>query len=248
MSRTFALFFVLLSTVLNSTAQDTLRIMSYNIRNCRGLDNTLDIQRTADVIKSSDADVIALQEVDSVTRRSKGIFIADTLATLCNMQAYFSTAIEYKGGKYGLAILSKKRPIAIRRVPLPGREERRTLLITEFSKFIFACTHLSLNEDDRLTSLAIIDSIAKNTQKPFFIAGDLNDNPQSQFIKTTLINWDILSPIDEYTFPADTPKATIDYIATLHSNAQAIEKFSSKVVNESKASDHRPIQTTVILK
>lgn len=247
MNRAFALFFALLYIITSVSAQDTLRIMSYNIRNCRGLDNTLDIQRTAETLKSSNADIFAIQEVDSATRRSNGIFIADTLAALCNMQACFSAAIEYDGGKYGLAILSKEPPQATMRTPLPGREERRTLLVTEFPKFIFACTHLSLNEEDRLASLVIIDSIAKNSQKPFFIAGDLNDNPQSLFIKRLSVNWDILSPIDECTFPADTPKVTIDYIATLHSNAQAIEKLSTKVIDEPNASDHRPILTTVII-
>ena len=94
--------FLLLLTILSTEAQDTLRIMSYNIRNCKGLDNIYDIQRTADVIRNSGADIIAIQEVDSVTRRSKGVDIADTLAILCKMHAYYSTAIEYDGGKYGV--------------------------------------------------------------------------------------------------------------------------------------------------
>ncbi|MBO7280233.1 MAG: endonuclease, partial [Bacteroidaceae bacterium] len=93
MNRAFALFFALLFTATAATAQETLRIMSYNIRNCRGIDNILDIQRTAEVIKKSNANIIAILEVDSATRRSNGIFIADTLATLCNMQNYFSAAI-----------------------------------------------------------------------------------------------------------------------------------------------------------
>ena len=247
MNRAFALFFALLFTATAATAQEPLRIMSYNIRNCRGIDNILDIQRTAEVIKKSNASIIAIQEVDSATRRSNGIFIADTLATLCNMQNYFSAAIEYNGGKYGIAILSKDSATSIVRIPLPGREEKRTLLIAEFPGSIFACTHLSLNEEDRLASLAIIDSIAYKSTKPFFIAGDLNDNPQSLFVKRMLVNWDILSPTDRHTFPADTPKATIDYIATLHSNAKRIRVINAKVIKEEKASDHRPILTTVII-
>ena len=77
MSKAFTTLFLLLLTTICTEAQDTLRIMSYNIRNCRGLDNIYDIQRTADVIRNSDADIIAIQEVDSVTRRSKGVDIAD---------------------------------------------------------------------------------------------------------------------------------------------------------------------------
>lgn len=248
MSKAFTALFLLLLTTICTEAQDTLRIMSYNIRNCRGLDNIYDIQRTADVIRNSDADIIAIQEVDSVTRRSKGVDIADTLAILCKMHAYYSTAIEYDGGKYGVAILSRKKAIATYRAALPGREEKRTILIAEYPELTFACTHLSLNEEDRMASLEIIDSIAKECKKPFIIAGDLNDNPQSPFIKELSRNWKIIAPNEEPTFPADKPNVTIDYIAAIKECERDIESVDSKVIEEPTASDHRPIITTIIIK
>ena len=248
MSKAFTALFLLLLTTISTEAQDTLRIMSYNIRNCRGLDNIYDIQRTADVIRNSDADIIAIQEVDSVTRRSKGVDIADTLAILCKMHAYYSTAIEYDGGKYGVAILSRKKAIATYRAALPGREEKRTILIAEYPELTFACTHLSLNEEDRMASLEIIDSIAKECKKPFIIAGDLNDNPQSPFIKELSRNWKIIAPNEEPTFPADKPSVTIDYIAAIKECERDIESVDSKVIEEPTASDHRPIATTIITK
>lgn len=242
-----ALLLALLFTCAEAAAQDTLRIMSYNIRNCRGLDNACNIQRTADIIKKSRADIIAIQEVDSATRRSNGIFIADTLASLCNMRAHFAPAIKHDGGKYGVAILSTEVPCSTRRIALPGREEARTLLVAEFQHLFFACTHLSLNEADRLASLSIIDSIAKESNKPFIVAGDLNDNPQSQFVKMMLTNWTLLSPAEQPTFPADNPTATIDYIATRHSTAQGISIAATKVIDEPSASDHRPILTSIVI-
>lgn len=248
MSKAFTTLFLLLLTTISTEAQDTLRIMSYNIRNCRGLDNIYDIQRTADVIRNCDADIIAIQEVDSVTRRSKGVDIADTLAILCKMHAYYSTAIEYDGGKYGVAILSRKKAIATYRAALPGREEKRTILIAEYPELTFACTHLSLNEEDRMASLEIIDSIAKECKKPFIIAGDLNDNPQSPFIKELSRNWKIIAPNEEPTFPADKPNVTIDYIAAIKECERDIESVDSKVIEEPTASDHRPIATTIIIK
>lgn len=248
MSKAFTTLFLLLLTTICTEAQDTLRIMSYNIRNCRGLDNIYDIQRTADVIRNSDADIIAIQEVDSVTRRSKGVDIADTLAILCKMHAYYSTAIEYDGGKYGVAILSRKKAIATYRAALPGHEEKRTILIAEYPELTFACTHLSLNEEDRMASLEIIDSIAKEYKKPFIIAGDLNDTPQSPFIKELSRNWKIIAPNEEPTFPADKPNVTIDYIAAIKECERDIESVDSKVIEEPTVSDHRPIVTTIITK
>ena len=248
MSKALTTLFLLLLTILSTEAQDTLRIMSYNIRNCKGLDNIHDIQRTADVIRNSGADIIAIQEVDSVTRRSKGVDIADTLAILCKMHAYYSTAIEYDGGKYGVAILSRKKAIATYRAALPGREEKRTILIAEYPELTFACTHLSLNEEDRMASLEIIDSIAKECKKPFIIAGDLNDNPQSPSIKELSRNWKFIAPNEEPTFPADKPNVTIDYIAAIKECERDIESVDSKVIEEPTASDHRPIATTIIIK
>lgn len=248
MSKAFTTLFLLLLTTISTEAQDTLRIMSYNIRNCKGLDNIHGIKRTADVIRNSGADIIAIQEVDSITRRSKGVDIADTLAILCKMHAYYSTAIEYDGGKYGVAILSRKKAIATYRAVLPGREEKRTILIAEYPGLQFACTHLSLNEEDRIASLEIIDSIAMESKKPFIIAGDMNDTPQSPFIKGLSRNWKIIAPNEEPTFPADKPSVTIDYIAAKKECGREIKAVDSRVIEEPTASDHRPIATTIIIK
>lgn len=247
MNKALTTLFILLLTTISTEAQDTLRIMSYNIRNCKGLDNIYDIQRTADVIRNSGADIIAIQEVDSLTRRSKGIDVADTLAILCNMHAYYSAAIEHDSGKYGVAILSRKKAKATYRTALPGREEKRTILIAEYPELSFACTHLSLNEEDRMTSIEIIDSIAKDSRKPFIIAGDLNDNPRSPFIKELSRNWKIIAPNEEPTFPADKPSVTIDYIAARHKHKKSIKVIDSTVIEEPTASDHRPIATTIII-
>ena len=47
--------------------RNTLRIMSYNIRNGRGMDEVTDLGRIADAICKVAPDVVAVQEVDSVT-------------------------------------------------------------------------------------------------------------------------------------------------------------------------------------
>lgn len=46
---------------------NTLCIMSYNIRNGRGMDDVTDFRRTAAVINKVCPDVVAVQEIDSVT-------------------------------------------------------------------------------------------------------------------------------------------------------------------------------------
>ena len=49
--------------------QTTLKFMSYNIRNGRGIDNVQDLGRVAEIINRTAPDLVALQELDSVTGR-----------------------------------------------------------------------------------------------------------------------------------------------------------------------------------
>ena len=64
----------LLATVTGASASQpgSTRIMSYNIRNGVGYDNQRNIQRTANVVLRSQPDIVAIQEVESVTGGSGG--------------------------------------------------------------------------------------------------------------------------------------------------------------------------------
>ena len=55
------------------------------------------------------------------------------------------------------------------------------MLVCEFQEYVFACTHLALEEEDRLTSVDIILEEVARWEKPFFICGDWNDTPASYF-------------------------------------------------------------------
>ena len=52
--------------------RNRLKVLSYNIRNGKGMDERADYQRTARAIRKYGADVVAVQEVDSATQRSNG--------------------------------------------------------------------------------------------------------------------------------------------------------------------------------
>lgn len=147
---------------------NTLRIMSYNIRNGRGMDDMIDFRRTAEVINKVCPDVVAVQELDSVTGRSGGKDVLREIAGLTLMHHIYAPAIDYDGGKYGIGMLSKEKPLGYRYLSLPGREEARALLVVEFEKYIYCCTHLSLTEEDRMLSLPVIRQVAASANKPFF--------------------------------------------------------------------------------
>lgn len=228
--------------VLSAQAQNTLRLMTYNIRNANGMDGVCSFQRIANVINNASPDVVAIQEVDSMTNRSSRKYVLGEIAERTQMHGYFAPAIDYDGGKYGVGLLTKRVPLRLQTIPLPGREEARTLLLAEFEDYIYCCTHLSLTEEDRMQSLQILKTFAAGSKKPFFLAGDMNAEPESEFIKRLQKEFHILSNPKHSTFPAPVPQETIDYIAALKRNDTAdFAVISAKVLNEPVASDHRPV-------
>jgi len=240
-----------LSALAQTTTQESITILTYNIRHGAGMDNTMNLERQAAIIKACEADVVGLQEVDSVTDRSGMIDEAAYLAQENNMVGTFGRAIDYDGGKYGVAILSKEKPLSVKNIPLPGAEPR-TLLVCEFEQFVFACTHLDLEEQNRLASVDIIVNEAKKWDKQFFLCGDWNDEPGSELLERMKESFTILSNTNgEYklyptylSFPADEPNSCIDYVAGFGQN---VKRRSSEVLNEPAASDHRPVLVKVFM-
>ena len=237
MRKGIVLVFMLLGISLTAFAQHKIQVMSYNVRHCAGMDLVVDYDRTSAVITQQQPDVVALQELDSMTARSGQHDQLGELARRTQYYPVFGGAIDFDGGKYGVGILSREIPKSTRRIPLPG-EEPRVLLVVELQNYVIACTHLDLDEEQRLASVPLIVEEAQRWQKPFILAGDWNDIPDSELIKAMAQVFTIHSS-DEATYPADEPTECIDYIASF--NHQPAEALESHVVNEPAASDHRPI-------
>ena len=227
------------------SGEEALRIMSYNIRNGRGMDDVADLDRVAAAIQRVDPDVVAVQEVDSVTRRSGGTDVLRKLADEVSMCSTYASAISFDGGKYGVGVLSKAKPLAFHSVPLPGREEERVLLWVEFEDYIFCCTHLSLTPEDQMLSLSILRKEVAKARKPLFLAGDWNACPDSPLIGDIQRDFQLLSDTDQLTFPASEPDRCLDYIAGYSKGGHSFNVRSAWVPGESVASDHRPVVVEV---
>ena len=226
-----------------SANSQTIKVMSYNIKSGFGMDNQQDFSRQANVIKQMKPDVVAIQEIDSVTTRSNGKYVLGELAVRTGLYPSYAPAINYAGGKYGIGILSKKEPLRIIHTFLPGREEQRALIIAEFDKYVFCCTHLSLTQADRIASVEKIIRTLKefNSNKPVFIAGDFNSGPDSSEIQVFEKYFSILNDVSTPTWPSDKPTETIDYIMKLKDSPKSVKVKKTLVLNEPVASDHRPV-------
>lgn len=225
-----------------------LRLMSYNVRNCKGMDGNVNYRRVAAVISDCCPDVVAVQELDSCATRHDGKYVLGELARCTGLKATYAPAIDFQGGKYGVGILSREEPISVRTVPLPGREEERVLLVAEFEKFCFCCTHLSLTEKDRIASVDIIRRETAGADKPVFIAGDWNDTPDSEFLRLMGENFTLLGDVSAPTFPSDNPDRTIDFIAVSNGDAARCKVVDSYVPHSTLASDHRPVVCGILMR
>ncbi len=243
MKRGIVLFLMLWGITLAVLGQDTLKVMTYNVRHCAGMDLVLDYDRTAAVIAQQQPNVVALQELDSMTGRSEQRYQLGELASRTGYHPVFGAAIDYDGGKYGVGILTRETPLSTKCIPLPG-DEPRVLLVVELQDYVMACTHLDLEKEPRLASIPLIVEEAQRWQKPFLLAGDWNDTPDSELLQEMTKYFTILSGND-VSYPADEPQDCLDYVALFKDHS--VEMLESIVIDEPEVSDHRPVLVRIEL-
>ena len=83
----------------------TLRVATYNIHRCRGLDGRTSPSRIADVIRAIDPDIIALQEVMGASPRSAGH--AEELGAQLGMGWVMAPARHLRHALFGNVVLSR---------------------------------------------------------------------------------------------------------------------------------------------
>lgn len=143
-------FFVFLFIPLLSFGlSDSFKIMSYNIRHGETSDKGFDLSRCAAVIAKEKPRFISLQEVDMFTSRVGKINSCEEIIKNLNENQFcitnwnFSKAINFDGGEYGVALLSREKPLRIDTIKLGGNEPR-VLLMCEFNDCWVGVTHLPL--------------------------------------------------------------------------------------------------------
>ena len=82
-----------------------LRIATYNIHRCRGLDGRTNTARIAEVIRAIDADVVALQEVIGAGPSSAGH--AEELGAMLGMGWVMGPTRHLRGNLFGNVVLSR---------------------------------------------------------------------------------------------------------------------------------------------
>jgi endonuclease/exonuclease/phosphatase family metal-dependent hydrolase len=239
--------FLLLATLLTACNSNIeTEIMSYNVHHCRGMDNIIDYNRTAEVINRISPDFVALQELDSATSRNNGNVCIEELAKLTGMKATYASAIKFGGGSYGIGLLSKEEPIDVKTIPLVSRGEARRLLVAEFENIVVGCTHLALNQEDRTASMEIICRTMQGYKKPILLAGDMNSHATD--MEQVILNkkFTTLNNTQDATYPSIGANECIDYIYAAKDDNYVYKVKESRVFSEdSIVSDHLPLLVRV---
>ncbi len=244
---------ILLSIVFASTAfsktEESLRLLTYNIHAGIGTDDLFDLKRIADVTLSTNAHVVALQEVDKQTRRSRGIDIAKRLGELTGMTPVFGASIPFAGGEYGNAILTKLEIEKTETVALPEiiPIEKRSALIAELrfanTTLQVLATHLCHRKEvNRIASVEALTRMQAPLATTSIVMGDLNAVPESKPLAILAeAGWKNPSTSPYLTSPSINPTRQIDYVLYRPGLSTKLEVTEIQVIPETEASDHRPL-------
>ena len=238
--------------------KNTLKVLSYNVRHCNppSKKGVIDLEAIVKVIKEANPDLVALQEIDRFTKRS-GVELdqAKELGRLTGMYSYFVKAINWDGGEYGVAVLSKFKILDSINFQLPMLEgkagEARAMAIIKIKvkrkNILFASTHLDIVKDHRELQTAAITDYFEGQKLPVILAGDFNDIPGSKTVKMLQDHFHVTCGELSCgkTFPQVNPDRTIDYI--MYQPENKFKTIDHQVIPEEYASDHRPIAAIIKL-
>lgn len=232
-----------------------LRLVTYNVGAFHKAGFSTE-QMCEQILMELEPDAVSLNELDSCNTRG-GICndqLAQVSAALGGWPCVFGSAIAYKGGSYGIGVLTAPKHGVIEKwtakLPKVDGREVRALAVIENEKFVLCSTHLDLTDSSQLAQVAAIDSLIaeryEGFDKPVFLCGDMNAEPPSATIQRLAENWQILSSTD-FTFSTDNPCKCIDFIFAYRKaapvevlEARVCTAFENKELDATVASDHFP--------
>lgn len=225
-------------------SERSLRIATYNVHGCVGMDRRRDVDRVADVIDALDADVVGLQEVDCRVRLEDGSTQLERLAARTAMNAVSGPTIVEHHGFYGNALLTRFPIGDVERVDLSvaGREPRGLLEVTlgHASRLRVIVTHFGLRGHERRVQVdALLTRLADREPVPVVLLGDFNEwHPRAEALARLHAAFGRTPPVR--SFPARWPLLALDRIwVRPHDALEDLTRDDGPLAR--RASDHLPV-------
>lgn len=243
-----------------------LRVVTYNVHYCKGLDGRFAPDRIARILRALDPDIVALQEIDCGRPRSRGDDQLAYLAKELGLHQLFAPSIVRGEERYGHGLLSTRPIRLVRQVRLPTGgvpviEPRDALFAAvdlDGRELSVITTHLGLAfaeraaQIDRLLAEDFLGGLPPAA--PGLLLGDLNLTPGGKLYRRLVSRWGQVNGhavfhnvqahapghVAVKTFPSFMPVRQLDHIfATPHFRIQRVYTPANLLTR--RASDHLPL-------
>jgi endonuclease/exonuclease/phosphatase family metal-dependent hydrolase len=222
---------------------EVLRIASYNVHSCRGVDGKKDALRIARVIEECGCDTVGLQEVD---------YRLDYIGEKLGMQAVPGLTLARHDGPFGNALLTRRKVLAVRRLGFTysRREPRNALdvdLEVDGETVRVIVTHLGLWPAERRYQVKRILQLLRETPicERVVVLGDINEwLPLGRPLRWMNALFG-RSPA-ERSFPSRWPIVALDRVWVRPRHALIALK-AHRTPLAALASDHLPVKAIVAI-
>lgn len=233
---------------------DPVKVMSYNVHSCSGMDGRVSPRRVARVIAQESPDILALQELDSGRPRSRGEDQANLIADILGYHVVFCPTVTVGEERYGHAVLSRWPLETVKVAELPSRSgglwpEKRGALWTCLQlhglRVHVITTHLGLRSAERQAQMSTLlgeDWIGSiHEDEPVILCGDFNCRPGGVAYRlATATLRDVAGPRGLSTFSSMQPIVRLDHIFVsphiASDQVRVVDNLLSRV-----SSDHLPL-------
>jgi endonuclease/exonuclease/phosphatase family metal-dependent hydrolase len=232
-----------------STGERRIRIASYNVHRCIGGDGRCDPARIASVLRELEADVVALQEVDSDHWVRGGIDQLVFLAEAVGFEAAAGPTVSRGSSHYGNALLTRwpLRRVRQHDLTVSGREPRCAIdaeVDVDGALLRVVATHLGLGQRERRRQLRMLAGLMDgDSAERVILLGDMNE-----WIPGALqpLNARLAPSPRLRTFPARRPLLALDRIWVRPRGAlQDARVHWSRAA--AAASDHLPLVASLVI-
>lgn len=155
-----------------------MRVVTWNIQTGRpNPDGPADIDLTAECLRSLDADVYAVQELDRSRLRSAGVDQPTALAVGLDGTLVFAPTVSEEG-YYGIGLVIRRPVVRSYELGLSGTKEPRAMVVADVAAdavtWTVAGTHLSRRRDFARQQLGLALETLLEHPPPRVLMGDLN--------------------------------------------------------------------------
>jgi endonuclease/exonuclease/phosphatase family metal-dependent hydrolase len=229
-----------------------LRIASYNVHRCVGVDGKRDVARVAAVIREIDPDVIGLQEIECGYHDQRGRDQVDELQEFTNLTGISGPTVVRRACIFGNALFTRRPVVAVRHADLSRkRREPRAALDVDLelgasSVARMIVTHFGLSPWERRSQTStLLAALRDNERDLTILCGDFNE---------WIRRWPTVRELDTFfgpskpltSFPSRRPFLALDRI-WVRPAAALTKLWIHRTPLSSAASDHLPICAQVAI-